>query len=340
MVQAFDAAHAVPTDAETIAKVRWRQRVAVREPLVFISQLPRSGGTLLMSLLDGHPECHTVGHEFRVRYWAACRKNAVRDLDTTWQRLESHWHERFFRNGYSRVYVEDGLRQELYEAHPFLLVPGLHRQFFEAAVAETAKAGEPSPRDVMDAYLTGYFNAWLDNRNLWTGPKRWVTAFCPRRIVNDKKMARLAELYPDGRLISVVREPVAWYASARRWSEEWSELTAAADAWNEAAAAVLRRRRELGDHMLVLAFEDLLGRTEDTMGLVADWLGLTLTPGLLFPTFNGRPVEANSSFAMQGSGVDTAPLKRRSSVEPAEATSFEVRTRDLYEEVRSLCAEV
>ena len=40
----------------------------VREPLVLISQVQRSGGTLLSQLFDGHPECHAhpwdleIGH--------------------------------------------------------------------------------------------------------------------------------------------------------------------------------------------------------------------------------------------------------------------------------------
>ena len=37
-----------------------------------------------------------------------------------------------------------------------------------------------SERDVLDCYFTSYFNAWLDNHNLYTGPKKVVTGFVPR----------------------------------------------------------------------------------------------------------------------------------------------------------------
>ena len=37
-------------------------------PLVLISQVQRSGGTLLSQLLDGHPELHAHPHELKIGY--------------------------------------------------------------------------------------------------------------------------------------------------------------------------------------------------------------------------------------------------------------------------------
>ena len=38
--------------------------------------------------------------------------------------------------------------------------------------------------------MTSYFNAWLDNHNLYNGPKRVVTAFAPRLSVRSQSPGR------------------------------------------------------------------------------------------------------------------------------------------------------
>src|SRR4029079_18763958 len=40
--------------------------VPIREPLVLVSQIQRSGGTLLSQLFDGHPECHAHPSEIAI----------------------------------------------------------------------------------------------------------------------------------------------------------------------------------------------------------------------------------------------------------------------------------
>lgn len=322
------------SDLEHVARMRWRHRVPVTEPLVFVSQAPRSGGTLLMGLLDGHPELHGVPHEFRGRYWGALKTMTAEQL---WRAIWDFREEDYFHDGYTRYFVGETAALERYDAHPFLLPPSLHRRFFLDGVGEHADA---SPREVIDAYLTGYFNAWLDYRNLRTGPKRWVTAFCPRRIGDDKKMLHLRRLWPDGRLISVVRDPVSWYASARRWSSEWADRDAAVQAWTGAVRTLEQRRHEFGDDLLVLAFEDLVSRTEATMRRLADWLGIAFAPELLQPTFNGWPIEANSSFALDGRGVERGPLERRATLESSDVAEIERATAEMYEAVRDLCLRV
>ena len=51
---------------ETLVGQRVRHAVPVREPLVLVSQIQRSGGTLLSQLFDAHPELHAHPHELHV----------------------------------------------------------------------------------------------------------------------------------------------------------------------------------------------------------------------------------------------------------------------------------
>src|SRR5262245_48024972 len=57
-----------------INQARLAHFVPVREPLALVSQIARSGGTLLSQLFDGHPECHAHPHEIWIghpssRHW-------------------------------------------------------------------------------------------------------------------------------------------------------------------------------------------------------------------------------------------------------------------------------
>ena len=77
---------------------------------------------------------------------------------------------------------------------PFLFSTRLQRQVFDACVVAWRIERE---RDVLDAYLTSCFNAWLDNHNLYTGPKKVVVAALPSPVDAE----RFAALYPDGLLL-------------------------------------------------------------------------------------------------------------------------------------------
>ena len=48
-----------------VPPARPRELVRVDQPLVLITQVQRSGGTLLQRLLDGHPQCHVLPFQFR-----------------------------------------------------------------------------------------------------------------------------------------------------------------------------------------------------------------------------------------------------------------------------------
>src|SRR3954469_11381449 len=54
------------TDYRALVRARLTHVVPVKEPLVLISQIQRSGGTLLLPLLDGHPECHVDPYELKI----------------------------------------------------------------------------------------------------------------------------------------------------------------------------------------------------------------------------------------------------------------------------------
>lgn len=307
--------------------LRVKRLVRVDQPLVLITQMPRSGGTLLMRLFDGHPECHAVPHE--LRRMLPARLPLPREPDRAWQALEDPLLAQWFTEGARQAkgsLNEDRSRQE------FLLPPLLHRALFEHCVREVRPETD---RAVLDCYLTSYFNAWLDYRGLRApGERRWVTGFEPAAIVDSARLRCFHELYPDGRLVSVVRDPAGWLASAARRNPRYADHQVAMGLWREAVEAALRVKEESPDSVAIVSFEALVAETEAAMRAVAEFLGIAFTGDLLVPTFNGVPAKANSSFRVERAGLIESPLMRRGelpagTVETVERTLGSLHARAL-----------
>jgi hypothetical protein len=322
---------AIAAEYRRVLDVRLAHLVRVDQPLVLITQMQRSGGTLLLRLLDGHPACHVVPHQLRGIDEAFKRRFA--GPEQAWLALHDPKLGDRFVNG-QRQKKRDVLRDE--DVFPVVLPPGLQRAIYDACVDG---AGRPSDRELVDCYFTSYFNAWLDNRNLRSGPKRWVVGFEPAVARSVPRRRRLRELYPDGRVIAIIRDPWTWYASARRWEPRWRDRQRAVEDWCSLAEATLAWKADADDSLRVVSFESLLSHTEETMKRLATWLEIETVPGLLEPTFNSLAIRANTSFGDIGARISAKPLSRAETDLDAEDTVYiDAHARSLYERLLARAA--
>ena len=299
----------------------------MEQPLVLITQVQRSGGTLLLRLLDGHPQCHVA--PFQLRGIDEALKFRLGDPEKAWQAFYDPKLAERFRVGY-RQRKRDLLQDT--EVFSFLQPPGLQRAIYDACAA---KLDEPGNRELLGCYLTSYFNAWLDYRNLHGESHRWVVGFEPAVARGGARRARFPALHPDARIVSIVRDPWSWYASARRWEARWRDREYALDHWCRVAVGTIKWRKKAGDRLRVVAFEDLLLHTEETVRNLAGWLDIEPVPELLEPTFNGLPIAANSSFGDVTTEVSTKPLERaQAELDEGDIDYIEQRARALYERLR------
>ena len=183
--------------------------------------------------------------------------------------------------------------------------------------------------------MTSLFNAWLDNQNLYTGPKRWVVAFSPRRAWGDG-LDRYFQIYPEGRLISILRDPWSWFTSAQGRDPK-ADPDILLEAWKRSAGEMLRASREHGDQFHVVRFDELVLDTRRAMQGLSKFLGIDYSPKLASPTFNGFPVGANSSFDTKEVGVVKDPVQRHDKVLSDEQKDL-IRTGcdELYRETLAL----
>jgi hypothetical protein len=306
--------------------------VPVDQPLVLVSQIQRCGGTLLSQLLDGHPELHVHPSELHIGH---PRKDVWPEFVLAagpkqhFETLVERPHKDLFAEGYrKRMREHEQYDDELF---PFLQPPSLLASLFRLVVPR-----QPARvREILDAYFTAYFNAWLDNRHLRDGPKRWIAAFTPR-LAWDESRARFFADYPDGRLIAVLRDPHDWYASARAHHRRYSDCEQAITEWVLGAHEIAAAARERPDSTLVLRFEDLVRETRPAMALVADWLGIARSETLAQPTFNDLLIRANSSFTVSSSGIVPQAVGRGRSLSRADAALIERLAHEPYAQALAL----
>jgi hypothetical protein len=124
-----------------------------------------------------------------------------------------------------------------------------------------------------------------------------------RRFFND---------YPDGRLLSVYRDPVDWYASAMGHpaiSRAFTSAEEAAHMWVLQHRALLANRQAFPDRTRLISFTRLVAETPRVMAQLGEYLDVDDSVTFLKPTFNGEPIESNSSFESVAE-VDTRVLER------------------------------
>jgi hypothetical protein len=301
----------------------------VREPLVLICQAQRSGGTLLVRLFDGHPQCHAHPHELLIGYpkphtWPELPLDE--DPDIWFGKLRERYLSTLFTKGQRRVPLKAS-GEKFKAAYPFLMPPAYQRVLFLDEVGRRAPLR--SEREVLDCYMTSLFNAWLDNQNLRGVEKRWVVAFSPRRAWGEG-LDRFESIYPDGRLISILRDPLSWFTSAQGIGPPDARRETLLDAWKRSAREMLEAQRRLGDRFRAVRFEELVLDTSGVMRRLADWLGIDFDERLLTPTFNGYPVGPNSSFQTSQTGVVSEPVERYR----------ELLTDEQQEHIRGECEEL
>jgi len=314
---------------ETLYQACLEHTRPVTNPLALISQIQRSGGTLLSQLFDGHPELHAHPHELKIGYptkytWP---KLDLKDDPNRWlETLFEYSVLRHFKKGYKKEKKRD-------DAFLFFFLPSVQREIFLDYVGSIDSL---TLRDVFDGYMTSYFGAWLNNQNSY-GQKRFITAFTARLAMTKDNMESFFETYPDGRLISLIRDPKNWYPSAIRHKPRiCRDIEEGIDLWRKNTQAMLLNKERYGDHVRILTFEDLITKTKAVMRYLAEFLEIKFNNIMLIPTFNKYPIRANTSFEAEQNGIIDSTLNRYKTLAQGELEFIESMTKELYGEILSL----
>lgn len=300
----------------------------VKQPFVLISQIQRSGGSLLSQLFDGHPQCYAHPHELKIgppksqNSWP--KINLDEPLDLVFLKLFERTTPRFLKKGFQK-----GKHSKEY---PCFIIPSLQPVIFKKYLESLEKV---TVRDILDAYWTSYFNSWLDLQHKYHPDKRIITGFAPGISINPVNIHNFFEAYPDGCLISLIRNPLDWYGSAKHQRGKRSKfgtIEGAMEWWEKAAHSMLFNKQNFNDKLIILDFSRLIENTEGVMKFLADKVGIDYIETLLEPTFNTMPMRANTSFSVSKSGIIKEVLERRKKLEKSELQYLE-KYMPLYHKV-------
>lgn len=299
----------------------------IRNPLLLISQVQRSGGNFLNTLLDGHPELHVHPYELQIGYpdktqWPALNLN---ESPKDWYQVlkETNMSRAFFQ-GYRRREIQDVSQKDRLR---FLLPPFLQNAIFEELCS---KQDNLTQREVLDAYMTSFFKAWVDYSS-HSANKKYFTGYVPRLSQTDGSLQRFFNDYPDGYFITVLRDPRSWLVSERKHTPYHSSKKIDVSAWQKSCEAMLSATQKFGERVKIVAFESLVLDTENVMRKLCESIGIDFHTSLLTPSFNGKPIKADSAFFNdQFSISDESVHKRIELLEKKEREFVEEKAMPLY----------
>ena len=195
-----------------LVRQRLEHLVPVREPLVLVLADPALRRDAAQPALRRPPGVPRASARAQDRLAARGELAAARPRPA-----RTTWFERLFEkkaldalpSRATRSAARSSRRDlRAYDVFPFLFLPRLQKAIFDACVARGAIERSAT---CSTAYFTSYFNAWLDNQNLYAGPKQVVTGFTPRLAMDAENRDAFFAAYPDGTLVSIVRDPQSWY---------------------------------------------------------------------------------------------------------------------------------
>jgi hypothetical protein len=149
-----------------------------------------------------------------------------------------------------------------------------------------------------------------------------------------ENMDNFCKIYPDGKLISVVRDPKNWFPSASRHRQnDYGDISKALDQWKDSVNATIRNKEALAENVCIIRFEDLIANTEPVMMYLSGFLNIEYDDKLLTPTFNESPIDANTSFKLEKSKIIESTLYRYKTLRSEQLKMIDSMTSDLYQAI-------
>lgn len=249
---------------------------------IFLTGFPKSGTTLLLSLLDGHEDLNVFPKETLFFDYA------LADLRADRERGIELFVERIFEG------VLFGLEEVLTDE----VGTDRYKNALRERWSETGYALDRFLDIAVETYgeLTGR-----------SGRRFWVE----KTPHTELDVPTLRQWYPTLKVIHCLRDPRANYAAIRTWNERENEPTSLprfVSHYRRSWAAAQRNMKNVPQ--LTLKYEDLVEHTERSMREVCEFLDIEFLDTLLEPTLGDKPFKGNSMYKSNLQGVSRASLDR------------------------------
>lgn len=286
---------------------------------IFICGAHRSGTTLVRDLLDNHPALSVLPSEGT--FFTSSRRYLERHVpDRRLGLLGREWLRRLANPIHQAPYWVLGRSAD--ESSPHVHFARCLLAWWPIArrhVGATASSWPLAAIALAYAQCTGGLRE-----------SSRVRHWAEKSPTNERFMTELQREFPRGRVIHVIRHPLAVLASReqelRIAGGERLPLRRIARDLERSYRIAARSGDGADDRYLLMRYEELLERPRESVARLAGFLGIEPVPSLLQPTVAGLPAASNSSFR-----DDATPGR----IEPGAAPGVETLSRPARER---LCA--
>lgn len=289
------------------------------EKATFIGGHRRSGTTLLLNLLEGHPQLSVFPADsgFFYAYYPVYESPEYSNEDRINRIIE-------FSYGNLREETE----KVDSENHCYFPFEALYFAFREKAVS-----GNFTPKEMLLAMMSAYQQTY--HKDIATHI-RWVEKTTSSEIFANY----IFEWFPRAKFIHLVRDPRDNYASMKSgWETKYQSR---ADDLRRLVQSMLDRGK-LGmemarynlarygpEHYLVIKYEELAANPKSILARIAHFLGIEYDDCLLRPTVCGQLWPGNSFDGLEFSGPSAFNIGRwKERITPEEAKLIEYHFRDI-----------
>lgn len=244
---------------------------------VFLCGAMKSGTTLLLELLDGHPELVVLpGDSYFIRRTTKSDPPRYEELQEAWdgwvkRMVNPTGQEPFWILGSE---IDSYIRFRQYLQYWYDIMPASWRSSIVSVV----------------------LSYWCANPSRPYTPKKWVE----KTPGNEFKVHEILNLFPNSYFIHIIRNPMENMASlkklykTRNW--EWHPYDIAAMIHNSYKLSIDNQKKIGKDRYYVLSYEDLIKDYKAKIYDIASFLQIEWNETLLQPTVNSFPANANSMY--------------------------------------------
>lgn len=254
--------------------------------LIMLSAMYENGGNTTHRLLDGHPELFV--YPFESQLGTAQSTHFIQSLVP----FRYCWPE-FPLQGSAESDYELFYDEEL----KTLLRTAYRSKFKDAGIQmNEAKRKEVfvsfmegkdrTRKNLVEAFFTSTFEAW-ENYNK-TGQEKFFVGYSPVIGLDAEKI--FADM-PKAFIIHVVRNPYSAYADTKKRPFPLS-LKKYIWTWNIMQHMALTYCQMFPNNFHIVRYEDLVAHPKSVMSDLAQQIGLSYSPTMEYPSFNGTKLEA------------------------------------------------
>ena len=271
----------------------------IKSNLIIISQVQRSGGTLLSQLFDSHPQIHSYPSELKLtkpKFDWTKKMNFVTFYNDPLL-VSSAKYNNYKKDG-------SGIKAHLKNTNEFKFDFFLQNLIFNKLKIKN------NLKENLSAYFTSFFNSFKNYKNL-IGHKKYVVTFLPRFVLMDENINLFFKSYTNGKIICIIRSPTSWLASCINHSDEYKKNPInTLMLWKMNALMTLKAKKKFKKNVIIVDFKDLIYKTENTIRKICKEIKINYHENMRQPSFNGEQIRSNSSFKTSFGKIDKTTLKR------------------------------